>query len=138
MKQEADAPRRQDHPALTDELGGAPPRIDRQATGALTITIIRTLIAFAIMNILARLLHGRQGFVVAFDLVGTAAFLPFSAALAAAISRQRGLILCILAVSLLASFPATVVDLEHLVVPIAVGILAGTGFSRVLQEGRTA
>lgn len=135
MKQEAEAPRRQDRPPPTDELGEAPPRIERQATSALTITLLRALIAFAIMNILARLLHGRQGFVVVFDLVGAAAFLPFSAALAAAIARQRGLMLFILAITLLAAWPANVVDLEHLVAPIAVGILAGTGIARVLHEG---
>jgi hypothetical protein len=135
MKQEADAPRRQDRPPQADAPSSAPPRIERQTTSALTITILRALITFALMNILARLLHGRQGFMVAFDLVGTAAFLPFSAALAAAIGRQRGLMLFILVITLLASWPSTVFDLEHLVAPIAVGILAGTGIARVLQEG---
>jgi hypothetical protein len=97
--------------------------------------LIRMLLAFALMNILAKLLHSRQGFAVAFDLVGTAAFLPFSAALAAALGRQRGLLLFILGATLLTSWPSTIVDLEHLVVPVAVGILAGTGLTRVLQEG---
>ncbi|MFI5298805.1 MAG: hypothetical protein ACHREM_11975 [Polyangiales bacterium] len=135
MKQEPDAPKRQDRPPQMDEPSGAPPRIERQPTGALTLAIIRALIAYALMNILARLLHGRQGFAVVFDMVGTAAFLPFSAALAAAIGRQHGLVLCILAITMLTSWPANVLELEHLVAPIAVGILTGTGIARVMKEG---
>jgi len=118
-----------------EEPSATPPRVEHQGASLIVVTLIQAVLVFALMHLLSRVLHGRPGFAVVFDMLGTGGFIPFATSVTAAMQRQRGLVLVILLVTLLAAWPWTLVELEHLVVPIGVGILVGTGLRRILREG---
>jgi hypothetical protein len=123
--------------ASAEEPSRLAPRLAQEPVPATLVTVIHAAVCVALMHLFRHLLQGRPGFRAVFDVLAPGGFVPFAATLSAAVHLQRALVLVILGLTLLGGWPWDLQGLERLVIPIGVGILAGTGLARVLREGGT-
>lgn len=79
---------------------------------------------------------GWQGVILLLQLVDTAYFLMFSLCAGAAMNRQRALIITIIIVALLLSWPLTPIGVVRILIPSAAGILLGAAMQRVLHDAQ--
>jgi len=99
--------------------------------------VLRTLAYAAI--ILAVLVMVQEsvklpGFVLVLGYLRFGSFVPFALATAAAINGQRGIVITVVILSVLSIMPCTIEVFAHALVPIGVGILAGTSLHTAITD----
>jgi len=98
---------------------------------------LRTLAYAAIILAGLLLLHTlvtAQGFTAVLRIIGYGAYLPFALTTAAAITRQRGIIIAITLIVVLSIVPCTLHVFATAVAPIGAGILTGIALQHAIRD----
>jgi hypothetical protein len=99
-------------------------------------SLVHFIIIFSVWNVTGAALHGANvpGILFVLSQVDAGSYLLISAAMALSINRQRILLLLLAILTLLSSLPLMPDALPRLLVPIAAGIILGTGLQRLINE----
>lgn len=96
-------------------------------------TLAYALIILAVLLVVSETVH-RPGFAMLLRYLAFGSYVPFALATAAAINGQRGIVVAVVLISILAIIPCSIDTLAHAVVPIGAGILAGEALRIALHE----
>lgn len=101
--------------------------------------VLRTLayaaIILTLMLLLSALVRGGS-FHLVFSYLGFGSFVPFSLATAAVMQDQKGLLVGVVVLTLVAVIPSSADGVARAVVPIGAGIALGVGLQRAVTESR--
>lgn len=102
--------------------------------------LLHALAILVVINVGNTLVAHAQlpGFTFALGLLRYGAFVPFSVAAAAGLHRQRALVVALVVITLLAAWPFSIADLSHVLTPIAIGLLIGTGLRNLIAESQSS
>ena len=98
-------------------------------------TLASALILLAVVWLLSAVLR-RPAFVVLFEYLLFGGGVPFATSMAASMHGQQTIAILVVLLTILAIIPCPMTDVARALIPIGIGIVAGTGLHALLRDAK--
>ena len=99
-------------------------------------TLVHALVILLCVNVLAVVAAAAhaEGITLVLSLLDAAYYLLFASASAAALNRQRALVLVLVVLAVILTWPLAPQRIVHVLLPIAAGVLLGSGLQQLFND----
>jgi zinc transporter ZupT len=99
-------------------------------------TLVHALVILLSVNVLAVVAAAAHadGITLVLSLLGAAHYLLFAGTAAAALNRQRALVLVLVVLAVMLTWPLAPERIVHVLLPVAAGVLLGSGLQQLFND----